>query len=145
MLEQACIRGRNAALVHFQIKHSGWIADGIRQVAVGEAPRVFAEGLRTFQRGGALHHTNVLWPKHLMGRLGTLATLPMLPGMMRQDSNEGTTSRALGGLGGLAGMLYGGTAGGMLGAPIGMALGKSVGHGLGHLLGSKPPQLDSYQ
>ena len=139
MFKQARARGIEAALTQFNIKQSGWISNAVRQVAVGEAPRVFAEGLRTFQQGGALHHSNVVWPKHWQGRLGTLATLPLLPGMMRQDSNEGTLSRALGGLGSVAGMLYGSTAGGFFGAPVGMALGKSLGHGIGHVLGSKPP------
>jgi hypothetical protein len=145
VFDHAHTQGICDALALFQIKQGGWLGNTVRQVAVGEAPRVFSEGLRTFQPGGALHHTNVLWPKHLMGRLGTLATLPMLPSMVRQDSNEGTASRALGGLGGLAGMMYGSTAGGLLGAPVGMALGKSIGHGLGHLLGSRPPNPESFQ
>jgi len=145
MLEHVHARGVEDALSRFHIKQSGWLGDGARRLFMGEAPRVFSEGLRTFQRGGALHPSNVLWPKDWGGRIGSMLTLPMLPGMMRQDSNEGTTSRVLGGLGGLAGMMYGGTAGGMLGAPIGMALGKGLGHGVGHLLGSKPPSQDPYQ
>lgn len=139
MFEQARAQGCTAALAHFRVKESGWLGNAARQFAVGEAPRVFSEGARTFQAGGALHPTNVLWPKHWQGRLGSLLTLPMLPGMMRQDANEGTASRVLGGVGGLAGMMYGSTAGGMLGAPVGMALGKRLGHGIGHLLGSKAP------
>jgi hypothetical protein len=50
---------------------------------------------------------------------------------------EGRLSSILGGVGSLAGMMYGGTAGGMLGTPVGSMLGHRLGLGVGHLLGSK--------
>lgn len=143
MIAKAHSQGISDALASFNIKSAGAVGDFIRRGVLGEAPRVFTEGMNTFRPGGALHYSNVLWPKHWLGRLGTLGTAAMLPGMMKQDPDEGTGSRLLGGVGSLAGMMYGGTAGGMLGAPIGMALGKSLGHGVGHLLGSTPK--DPYQ
>lgn len=134
MLDDFRKQGELAALARFKV--AGAVGDFVERGLVGEAPRVFTEGTKAFQQGGALHPTNVIWPKHWMGRAGTLATAAMLPGMMRQDPGEGTMSRVLGGVGGLAGLMYGGTAGGLLGAPVGAMLGKSLGHGVGHFLGS---------
>ena len=135
MLMTEHARGVKDALARFKL---AGIGDFAKRLAIGEAPRVFTEGASTFQPGGALHTSNVLWPKHWLGRLGTLSTAAMLPGMMKKDPDEGTGSRLLGGVGSLAGMMYGGTAGGLLGAPLGAALGTHLGHGVGHFLGSHP-------
>lgn len=124
---------------------AGRAANTAKLVAFGQAPTAFVEGARAIAPGGSLHWKNVLWPTmpghpvmQALGRTGTLLTAAGLPSMMRQDPNEGTLSRVLGGVGGLAGMMYGGAAGGMIGTPIGMSLGRRLGHGIGHLLGSRP-------
>jgi len=154
MIGTAHSQGVDEALAHFQIKEAdagsmlGRFGRGLRDFAVGtvfgDAPQAFVQGGRAFSSGGALHPKSVLWPSHWRGRIGNLAMVPLtLPGMMHQDPQEGTLSRTLGGLGGVAGMLYGGTAGGMIGMPIGTALGHGLGKGVGHLLGSHPK--DPYQ
>jgi hypothetical protein len=122
-----------------------------RQMLFGQGPEAFVQGRGAFQAPsavaprGVLHPRNVLWPTMpgnrlgtWAGRLGTVGAATMLPSMMRADQGEGGLSRLLGGVGGLAGMMYGGTAGGLLGAPVGLAMGRSLGHGVGHLLGSRP-------
>lgn len=150
MIDKANKAGRRAALARFKLAYlgEGLVNKGIdtaRWMALGQAPNVFVEGPRTVAPGGTLHWRNVLWPTmpgrpgmQALGRAGSLLSLAALPGMMHADQHEGTLSKVLGGVGGLAGMMYGGTAGGMLGTPIGMALGRRLGHGVGHLLGSKP-------
>ena len=144
MMDRAFQLGAEQALAKFGIKEAS-IADAARLGVIGRAPEVFVQGAHALGPGGPLHWQNVLWPSvpgsramTWIGRAGTLAMLPALPSMMRADAHEGTLSRVLGGVGGLAGMLYGGTAGGMLGAPVGGAVGRSLGHGIGHLLGSRP-------
>lgn len=123
--------------------------DTAKWLAVGQAPQVFTEGPKTFAPGGTMHWRNVLWPtvpgspgRQMLGRAGSLLTLGALPGAMRRDraQGEGHLASLLGGVGSLAGMMYGGTAGGMLGTPVGAALGHKAGLGLGHLLGSKPQE-----
>jgi hypothetical protein len=146
MLTDAMRQGQHRAKQAFLGRNLGnQVLNTAKWMAVGQAPHAFLEGAGTFAPGGALHWKNVLWPTmpgrpvmQALGRAGTVLTGAALPGMMRQDANEGGLSRLLGGIGGLAGMMYGGSAGGMLGTPIGMALGRRVGHGVGHLLGSKP-------
>lgn len=124
-------------------------ADTAKLVAFGQAPNAFVEGARTFAPGGALHWRNVLWPSipgrpfmQAAGRASTLLTAAALPRMMRQDAGEGRMSRLLGGIGSLAGMMYGGTAGGMIGTPVGLGVGRGLGHfvgrGLDHVLGTTP-------
>lgn len=124
-------------------------ADTAKLVAFGQAPNAFVEGARTFSPSGALHWRNVLWPSipgrpfmQAAGRAGTLLTAAALPSMMRQDVGEGRMSRLLGGVGGLAGMMYGGAGGGMIGTPIGLGVGKGLGHfvgrGLDRVLGTTP-------
>lgn len=145
-ITQALIEGSRAAkLAYLGQGIAGMAADTAKLVAFGQAPNAFVEGARTLSPGGALHWKNVLWPSmpgrpvmQTFGRAGTLLTAAALPIMMRQDANEGGLSRFLGGVGGLAGMMYGGSAGGMIGTPIGMTLGRGIGHGIGHLLGSRP-------
>ena len=145
-MRDAFLAGVHAAkLAYLGEGIAGRVADTAKLVAFGQAPNAFVEGARTFSPGGALHWRNVLWPSmpgrpvmQTLGRAGTLLTAAALPSMMRQDANEGGLSRFLGGVGGLAGMMYGGSAGGMIGTPIGMTLGRGIGHGIGHLLGSKP-------
>jgi hypothetical protein len=136
---------RAAKLAYLGEGMAGRAADTAKLVAFGQAPNAFVEGARTFSPGGALHWKNVLWPTmpgrpvmQTLGRAGTLLTAAALPSMMRQDAHEGGLSRLLGGVGGLAGMMYGGSAGGMIGTPLGMTLGRGIGHGIGHLLGSRP-------
>ena len=153
MLEQAKEAGQRAALERFKLAWSinprEMLNSGVntaKWMAYGQAPRVFAEGAKTFQPGGAMHWRNVFWPTmpespwmQRIGRAGTVLSLGMLPGMVHRDQarGEGTLSSVLGGVGGLAGMMYGGTAGGALGQPLGMALGHGLGKGVGHLLGSR--------
>jgi hypothetical protein len=144
-IARAHAAGVNDALARFGIKTAQGLLDNVKRMAIGEPGRAFTEGLGTFRPGGLLHWRNVMWPSQFgrfgnwMGRLGTLAMVPMAVGAMRQqDPNEGRLSHALGTMGSLAGTLYGGMAGGMLGMPLGGALGSSLGHGVGHLLGSRP-------
>lgn len=148
MLEKAAQQGARDALARFGIKTAlnfGRIAGGARNMLIGRAPEVFVEGRRAFAPGGTLHWRNVVWPTvpgskamTWLGRAGTLAMLPMIPGMMHADPHEGALSNTLGGIGSLAGTLYGGTAGGMVGMPLGAAAGQVLGRGVGHLLGSRP-------
>jgi hypothetical protein len=150
MLEKAALLGARDALARFGVKTAlnfGSIAGGARQMMIGRAPEVFVEGARTFAPGGSLHWRNVMWPTvpgsramTWLGRAGTLAMLPMIPSMLKSDPREGHLSNMLGGLGGLAGTMYGGTAGGMVGMPLGAAAGQALGHGIGHLLGSRPKE-----
>ncbi len=150
MLREAHEAGvRAAKLAYVGEKYVDKGLDVAKWLAVGQAPRVFVEGPRTFSPGGTMHWRNVLWPtipgnpgKQWLGRAGSLLTLGALPGMMARDKAHGESglSSFLGGVGSLAGMMYGGTAGGMLGTPIGSALGHRLGLGLGHLLGGRPSQ-----
>jgi hypothetical protein len=137
VLAKAAIEGQAQAFACFGIK-SAAIMDHVSRAFIGEAPQIFTEGAKAFTRGGVMSPGQVFWPKHWLGRIGTLATVPMLPGMIKRDPQEGTLSRVLGGVGEAAGGLYGATAGGLLGMPVGGAAGRRLGVGLGHLLGSKP-------
>lgn len=156
MLDQAYEAGARAAKLAFFNRGSirshaenlaGKALDAGKWMAVGQAPHVFVEGPRTFAPGGTMHWRNVLWPtipgspgKQMLGRAGSVLTLAALPGMMARDREhgEGHLSSLLGGVGSLAGMMYGGTAGGLLGTPIGSAVGHRLGLGIGHLLGGRP-------
>lgn len=124
-------------------------ADTAKLVAFGQGPNAFVEGAKTFAPGGSLHWRNILWPTmpgrpfmQAAGRAGSLLTAAALPSMVRQDASKGRMSRLLGGVGGLAGMMYGSTAGGMAGTPIGIGVGRGLGHfvgrGLDHVLGTTP-------
>jgi hypothetical protein len=147
MLKEAQQAGIHAAKVAYfgqSIVDKG--LDTAKWLAVGQAPQVFAEGANTFRPGGTMHWRNVLWPTmpgrpgmQTLGRAGSLLTAATLPGMVSRDraQGEGRLSSILGGVGSLAGMMYGGTAGGMLGTPVGSMLGHRLGLGVGHLLGSK--------
>ena len=140
-------RGAEDALARFGMaKTAGpidWAIRGAKSLGVfGMAPEAFVQGRRALAPNGALSLGNVLWPtvpgsrlRTWGGRLGTIGAATMLPGMMRSDPDESRAARTLGSLGGLAGMMYGGTAGGLLGAPVGLALGRGLGHGVGHLIG----------
>lgn len=138
--------GARAALVRFGLeKIAAGFLEGAKRMAIGEPGRAFVEGPGAFRPGGLLHWRNVLWPSqygpvgNTLGRLGTLAMIPMALGAAnRPDPREGRLSNTLGTLGGLAGSMYGSMAGGFLGLPLGGALGTGLGHGLGHLLGSHP-------
>ena len=145
-LAEALLAGARAAKLAYL--GNGLVGKGLdvaKTVAFGQAPAAFVQGPHAFAPGGVLHWKNVLWPTmpgrpvmQTLGRAGTLLTAAALPGAMRRDPGEGGLSRLLGGVGSLAGMVYGGAAGGVVGTPVGMALGRNLGHGIGHLLGSKP-------
>lgn len=148
MLDEKYAAGVHAAkLAYLGQNYVNQGVDAAKWLAVGQAPQVFVEGPKTFAPGGTMHWRNVMWPtipnspgKQMLGRAGSLLTLGALPGAMARDKQHGESglSSLLGGVGSLAGMMYGGTAGGMLGTPIGAALGHRAGLGLGHLLGGKP-------
>ena len=143
----AGIRAAKLAYLGQNIVNSA--AGTAKLIAFGQGPNAFVEGAKTFSPGGSLHWRNVLWPTmsgrpfmQAAGRAGTLLSAAALPSMMHQDASEGRMSRLLGGVGSLAGMMYGGTAGGMIGTPIGLGVGKGLGHfvgrGLDHVLGTTP-------
>jgi hypothetical protein len=143
-IANAYARGCAAALGRFQVKGAALLDRGIGAArslgAFGMAPEAFVQGPAAFRAGGALSPRQVFWPtlpgqpiRQALGRLGTVAGAASLPGMVQQDPSESRASRVLGGIGGLAGFMYGGQAGGLLGAPLGMALGRSVGHAAGNL------------
>jgi hypothetical protein len=136
--------GAAAARARFGFKEANLIDTGISAARnlglVGMGPEAFVQGPAAFRAGGALHPRQVLWPtlpgqpvRQTLGRIGTLGTLAALPGMMHSDPEQGRAARLLGGIGGLAGMMYGGQAGGLAVAPIGMALGRGLGHAVGRL------------
>lgn len=144
MLAKASAAGAADALARFGVKEAdlrSWGQAALRS-AVGQPGRAFVEGPAALRPGGLLHWRNVLWPSKPSGgadwlaRAGTIALPLALPSMMHQHPEEGRLSRLLGGVGGLAGMAYGGMAGGMFGMPLGGALGAGLGHTVGHLLGS---------
>jgi hypothetical protein len=162
MLREAQRRGIQAALEKYRIKEAGVLDSAKsfgRLMLVGELPTVIRQarkgGLReVFRRpmdgrpGGALHHSNVLWPtipgsptkSWAMRGLTALPALGVIQAARGRagDPNESRLSNTLGALGSTAGLMYGGMAGGMIGAPILGSLGHHIGKGVGRIVSKKP-------